>query len=84
MSTEWKRNEILVIVDAYDAHIKLYIDEIVQAKGDEDLKKMFEKIISKEKVNKKNGHDTVGAVAIDKEGNLACATSTGKTGLELS
>ena len=41
MSTEWKRNEILVIVDAYDAHIKLYIDEIVQAKGDEDLKKMI-------------------------------------------
>ena len=23
------------------------------------------------------GHDTVGAVAVDKQGNVACATSTG-------
>jgi beta-aspartyl-peptidase (threonine type) len=63
------RNEDLVIPREVE-RLRKYQSEVADASASEDGKDLFAPTIS---------HDTVGAVALDRDGNIAAATSTGGT-----
>jgi beta-aspartyl-peptidase (threonine type) len=63
------RNEDLIIPREVE-HLRRYQREAATAASGKDGKDLFAPTIS---------HDTVGAVALDREGNIAAATSTGGT-----
>ncbi|XP_071795523.1 isoaspartyl peptidase/L-asparaginase-like isoform X2 [Asterias amurensis] len=52
---------------------------LINAKAMEDFQnfKKFRKVVDHCFHSRSQGHDTVGAVAVDRHGNVACATSTG-------
>jgi len=63
--------------NTYDAHLELYMNKVLHSKEMSDLRPAFEEILKKQILKTENVHDTVGAVAMDTRGNIACATSTG-------
>ena len=61
----------------FDAHIQTYMNQIIKAQGTDDLETAFKDMMKRKDLGQTSFHDTVGAVAIDENGDLASATSTG-------
>ena len=55
------------------------MNQVIKAQGADDLETAFKDMMKEKVLVQTNGHDTVGAVAIDENGDLASATSTGQT-----
>ena len=54
------------------------MNQVIKAQGADDLETAFKDMMKQKELVQTNGHDTVGAVAIDENGDLASATSTGQ------
>lgn len=64
----------------YQHNVRAYFNEIIKSKDLRGLEEEAIKMSRNGDFNPEKGsicHDTVGAVALDANGNLACATSTG-------
>ncbi len=66
----------------YEHAVKAHFNDIVRSKDLQELEQKARDIAKNENIEAGKGsvaHDTVGAVALDSNGNFACATSTGKS-----
>ena len=64
----------------YQHNVKAFFNDIIKSKDLRGLEEIASEMAKKGTFDPEKGsigHDTVGAVALDADGKLACATSTG-------